>query len=234
LAELKEIIDRYMKKVPEVRKYCDRCLGTRRWDGNVVLMIVDAAFTSIGLNYFKTVVPKVEEFKRKFIDTRRITSLKDLTSMDIEELRNIWKNRRSWEIAKNIASILDKIKEQNNLTDKDAFVLWAKNSKLESWKEDIIGKTKGVGINTYQYLRMMAGIDTVMPDKIVKRVLKEISSEAGEELLFEDDIAFIKEVHKIAEKTGYRPIEICWMTWLVHSESSLSREKGYSEILTKI
>jgi hypothetical protein len=31
-------------------------------------MVVDAAFTSIGLNYFTAVVLKVEEFNKKFIE----------------------------------------------------------------------------------------------------------------------------------------------------------------------
>ncbi|MEM3407073.1 MAG: hypothetical protein QXL51_07895, partial [Candidatus Aenigmatarchaeota archaeon] len=51
-----------MKKVSGLKEYCERCLRTERYNGNVVLMIVDAAFTSIGLNYFTAVVPKVEEF----------------------------------------------------------------------------------------------------------------------------------------------------------------------------
>ena len=32
----------------------ERCLQTKRWFGSVVLVIVDAAFTSIGLNYIST------------------------------------------------------------------------------------------------------------------------------------------------------------------------------------
>jgi len=44
--KLKEIVDSYMQKVPEVRDYCERCLQIKRWFGSVVLMIVDAAFTS--------------------------------------------------------------------------------------------------------------------------------------------------------------------------------------------
>jgi len=31
-------------------------------------MIVDVAFTSIGLNYFTAVVPKVEEFNKNFVE----------------------------------------------------------------------------------------------------------------------------------------------------------------------
>jgi len=52
---LKEVVASYMEKVPEVREYCDRCLRTERWDGSVVLMIVDASFTSLGLNYFQAI-----------------------------------------------------------------------------------------------------------------------------------------------------------------------------------
>ena len=72
MALLKRIIDNYMKKVSGLRKHCSRCLDTRRWGGSVVLMVVDAAFTSIGLNYFTAVVPKVEEFSRKFVESGKI------------------------------------------------------------------------------------------------------------------------------------------------------------------
>jgi hypothetical protein len=128
-------------------------------------MIVDAAFTSIGLNYFTAVIPKVEEFNKKFIENGKIKNLKDLSKANINELRNVWKNKRSWIIAKEIASYLSKL--SNN--DKEALRAWAKNAKIENWKEDPIGRIKGVGLITFQYLRMMGGIDTIMPDKIVKK-----------------------------------------------------------------
>ncbi|MEM3679806.1 MAG: hypothetical protein QXU47_08205, partial [Candidatus Bathyarchaeia archaeon] len=63
--------------------------------------------------------------------------------------------------------------------DKLALRTWARNAKLENWREDPIGKLKGVGLITFQYLRMMGGIDTVMPDKMVKSVINEILVKAG-------------------------------------------------------
>lgn len=231
--KLKSVVNRYMQKVPEVRDYCDRCLKTRRWDSNVVLMIVDAAFTSIGLNYFQAVVPKVEEFRKLFVEKGIIKTLKDLASADIEELRKVWRNKRSWEVAKSIASCLTQLKKGKKLTDREVFIHWAKQSKLETWKEDPIGKIKGVGINTYQYLRMMAGIDTVMPDKIVKRVIGKLLKEAALKLP-SSDIEFIKTVEKIAKATGYKATELCWMTWLIQSEAGISRIKKYARILPKI
>lgn len=226
MPSLKEIVDKYMSKVPGLKEHCDRCLRTERWGGSVVLMIVDAAFTSIGLNYFTAVVPKVIEFKERFSEIKRLI---DLAHCDVEKLRSVWKNRRSWEMAKNIAFYLSTLDED----DKRAIRRWASSSKLENWRDDPVGRIKGVGIVTFQYLRMMGGIDTVMPDKIVKRVINGILREAGMEPV-EDDIEFIRKAENIAISCGYRPIELCWMTWLVQQEGKKMRMEKYSDLLQNI
>jgi len=88
---LKRIVDNYVHKVYGPKEHCERCLRTERWSGSVVLMVVDAAFTSIGLNYFTAVVPKVDEFSKKFVENGRIKNLKDLAKADIGELRKVWR-----------------------------------------------------------------------------------------------------------------------------------------------
>ena len=227
--KLKEIVDSYMQKVLGLKEHCDRCLRTGRWGGSVILMVVDAAFTSIGLNYFTAVVPKVEEFNKKFVENGKIKNLKDLAKANINELRSVWRNRRSWIIAKEIASYLSTLSDD----DKEALRAWARNAKLENWREDPIGRIKGVGLITFQYLRMMGGVDTVMPDKIVKRVINEILVKAGLEPV-NDDMEFIKKAEELALSCGYRPIELCWMTWLIQPEGKMMRMEKYSSILSKI
>jgi hypothetical protein len=229
MISLKEIIDDYMKKVPGLKEYCEKCLRTERYGGNVVLMIVDAAFTSIGLNYFTVIIPKVEEFNKKFIESGKIRNLKDLANANIDELRKVWKNKRSWIIAKEISSYLSSINEN----DKIALRTWAKNAKIENWEEDPIGRIKGVGLVTFQYLRMMGGIDTIMPDKIVKRVINEILIKAGLKPI-NNDIEFIRKTEEIALSCGYRPIELCFMTWFIQYEGKAMRIEKYSKILSKI
>jgi hypothetical protein len=226
---IKNIVDNYMEKVHGLKEHCSRCLRTERWKGNVVSMIIDAAFTSIGLNYFTAVVPKVEEFNKKFVENGRIRSLKDLANADVNELRTVWKNKRSWVIAKEIASYLSTLSDD----DKIALRTWAKNAKLENWREDPIGRIKGVGLVTFQYLRMMGGVDTVMPDKVVKRVINEILVKAGLKPV-NDDIEFIRKTEEVALTCGYRPIELCWMTWLIQPEGKMMRMEKYSKILPKI
>ena len=230
---LKDVVDSYMQKVPEVKEYCQRCLRTERWDGNVIVMVVDAAFTSIGLNYFQAVVPKVDKFRKEFIEQGKIHTFQDLLAASDEELERIWKNRRSWQMAKSVASYLARVKRDKTLDDREALIYWAKHARLESWKEDPIGEIKGVGINTFQYLRMMGGIDTVMPDKIVKRVIGEVLAQANTEMP-STDIDFVRLVEQIAEDTGHRAIELCWMTWLIQSEAGMSRMEKYSTLLPRI
>ncbi|KXA95173.1 hypothetical protein AKJ65_02335 [candidate division MSBL1 archaeon SCGC-AAA259E19] len=65
---------------------------------------------------------------------------------------------------------------------------------------------------------MAIGVDTAMPDKIVKRVIENILGEAGQDMPTEDDDEFVETVDRIAFLIGYRTIELCWMTWLVQSE----------------
>jgi len=228
---LKDVVKGYMQRVSGVEEHCSRCLRMERWSGKVVLMVVDAAFTSIGLNYFTAVVPKVEEFNEKFVESGKIRNLKELSEADLTEMRRFWKNARSWIIAKNIASYLSSL--STIFDDRAALRNWAKNASLEEWKEDPVGGIKGVGIVTFQYLRMMGGVDTVMPDKIVKRVINEIFEQAGLEPV-EDDLDFVKKVEEIALTCGYRPIELCWMTWLIQPEGKKMRMEKYSNILSKI
>jgi len=226
---LKKVVDLYMQKVPWLKKYCDRCLDTMRYDGNVALMVIDASFTSLGLNYFTAVVPAVLKIKKAIPDI----NLDKLKKLDVEKMRIFWKNRRSWDVAKNIARYLCEVRDSENLDDRQALRTWASKSNLEKWMEDPIGSIKGVGINTYQYLRMMGGIDTVMPDRIVKRVINNILEQCGERPV-ENDLEFIKKVHEIAQLTGYRAIELCWMTWLVQYEGNKIRAEKYRKVLELI
>lgn len=222
-----------MSQAPMVREHCDRCLAGARWHGNALLMIIDAAFDSIGLNYFQSVVPKVELFRQRYVETGRILTLQDLVSADENGLKSIWKNARSWHVAREVAAHLLTVKIRYGIGDRDALIHWAQHAALDGWEQDPVGSISGVGINTYQYLRMMGGVDTVMPDKIVKKVIYEILNIAGMERPA-GDLEFIRLVERLAPQAGYRAIDLCWMTWLVQSEAGLSRTEKYAHLLPKI
>jgi len=231
--KLKEAVDSYMQQVPEVSDYIERCLRTERWDGNVVLMVVDAAFTSIGLNYFHAVVPRVEQFRQEFVEPEKIRTIEDLVVTNDAELERVWRNKRSWQMAKSVASYLAGIKKEKRFDDRQALIYWARHASLDDWETDPIGRIKGVGINSFQYLRMMGGIDTVMPDKIVKRVIAEMLAKAKVEMP-STDIEFVKFMERMAPEVGYKAIALCWMTWMIQSEAGMSRMEKYAALLPKI
>jgi hypothetical protein len=197
-------------------------------------MIVDAGFTSIGLNYFTAVVPKVMKFKEELVDCGKVTGLESLSNLSEEKAKSIWRNGRSWQAAKSVASYLYELGKTEGLDERRAFRFWAANSQLEGWREDPIGKISGVGITTFQYLRMMGGIDTAMPDKIVRKVVKQILDEAESDMPTEGDIDLVRTIDRLSELSGYRPIEICWMTWLIQPEGKMIRMNKYRNLLDKI
>ena len=232
--DLSWIIDKYMSRTSGLKEHCDRCLQTQRWGGSVVLMVVDAAFTSIGLNYFTAVVPRIMKFEGELITTGKIQNLVDLGAIRLNDAQLIWRNKRSWQVAKNVASYLHNLAAAENLDDRAALRRWAASSCLERWREDPIGRTNGVGITTFQYLRMMGGIDTAMPDKIVRKVVKQILHEADVDMPTEEDVGLVNTIDRMAILSGYRPIEICWMTWLIQSEGNVIRMEKYRKVLGRI
>ncbi len=227
---LKAIVRRHMASCEGLHSHCERCLATGRWDGSVVLMVVDAAFMSIGLNYFTSVVPAVARYEAVMREGRLPVRLAGLSTLRYDDVASLWKNRRSWQMATAVAKCLGRYGEN----DAASLRTWAARAPLADWRHDPIGAISGVGINTYQYLRMMGGVDTSMPDKIVRRVIAQVVDEAGVALPTEGDHELIETIDYIATTTGFRPIELCWMTWMIQSEGKVMRMDKYRELLTRI
>ncbi|WGI17515.1 hypothetical protein [Methanonatronarchaeum sp. AMET-Sl] len=231
---LREVVDSYMELAIGLDRHCNRCLETRRWGGSVVLMVLDAAFTSVGLNYFNIVVPQVMEFENRFVERGRIVNLSDLSSLEHDVVSDLWKNERSWHVARKVAELIDKVGDRHGLDDRLALRRWASESSLVGWRENPVGEVKGVGVVTYQYLRMMGGVDTSMPDGVVRRVVKDILVRADVDLPVDGDIELVETIDYMSDVTGYRSVEITWMTWLVQSEGDKIRMEKYRDVLERI
>jgi len=213
-----------------LQAHCDRCLQTQRWGGSIVLMLVDAAFMSIGLNYFTSVVPAVARYEVQMLSAQVPGTLNRLAGVNYNDVAPLWKNHRSWHLAREVAGHL----ASQGVDDTTALRGWATHASLEKWHKDPIGSVRGVGINTYQYLRMMGGVDTSMPDKIVRRVIAQVLTQAGIDLPTDDDLDLIETIRTIGHLTRRRPIELCWMTWMIQSEGKTMRMDKYRNLLQRI
>ncbi|WP_290898640.1 hypothetical protein [Ferroglobus sp.] len=201
-----------LEKYPEISEFSRKCLESKRYNSNVVLMVVDAALTSSGLNYFGVVVPKVLAFSERY----KVKKLDEFLKLKKNDLLNLWRNERCWNVAFGVA---EKLLEFGR--DVKALRKWAESTTLENWKSYM--PVKGVGINTYQYLRMMGGVDTVMPDRIVKREVKIESK---------DDIDFIVKAEKLAKEEGMLAIELCFAAWIAQYDEE--KAEKYLKLLENI
>lgn len=153
-----------------------------------------AVVLSIHRNYTKHVEPRLNKIRRtsfkSFEDLKRIASDKQtffkFIDMNAEEKYKI------------IVELLDRIDNLKNIygTSDDYLVLnkWAINADYRNYKKDYIGQIKGIGLATFQHLRMNFGADTVKPDQRVKEVLQN-----EYKFYSNDDVDYICAVEYIAK-----------------------------------
>ena len=137
-------------------------------------------------------------------------------------------------MARGVAQALAATRSDSTIDDNQLLRDWAASAPLQGWESTPVGAVKGVGINTYQYLRMMGGVDTSMPDKIVRRIVIQILEEAGVDLPTRGDLELIDSIDRIGRISGQRPIELTWMTWMVQSEGKTMRMDKYRDLLKRI
>jgi len=214
--ERKKFLKYFKDVLDEALSYEKRCLEGKRWGGNPLLIIIDAALDSIGLNYFKIVVPRVKRFENDIIKKYKINSIQDFLrfSPNSVELRKIMNNERVWNVAINICRELIEIKKEKKLSnDFMALKEWAEEADYHQWHRNRIGKIKGVGLITFQYLRMQAGVDTTMPDRVIEKVMGNLFN-----MNAENHIEFIEKMEVFSRKIGFSQILICWAIWLKYSD----------------
>ncbi len=222
------MLDLFREEYGEVLKIAEegeqRCLNGKRWGGNAVLIVVDAALDSIGLNYFQIVVPRVRRFWEECVKTGRIASFEDFSGLSPQDsrLRGIMNNERCWGVAVNVCKVLSEMRRKEGLpSDLAALRVWAERANYERWWDDPVGVIHGLGLVTFQYLRMQAGVDTTMPDKIVKRVVGRVFA-----IEAVDDLEFIKKMKCLSKEIGYSQTLICWAIWLKESDMKTSSWEG--------
>jgi hypothetical protein len=206
-----EVLDKYAEGI-DARERARRFLEQDRWLGDdPVLLLTSAAATSTGQEYSGIVKPKIEEFREKFIETGRVSSYEDLSrlEMDDQELNEIFSNQRKKKILIEGARQL----HDPDMDDSTSLKTWARNAQPSNYQNEKIGSIHGVGLRTFQYLRMLAGVDTLKPDIKVKRFLREIAPEVDIDLGFSGDLEALEKCNELAASSDYRVIEVDQIAW---------------------
>lgn len=84
-----------------------------------------------------------------------------------------------------------------------------------------LAEITGVGLRTFQYLRMIAGVDTVEPDIQVHRFIESLADETGNPNLDPTrDKTVLESCEWLAEVTDYRMIELDQIAWWHFTDAS--------------
>ena len=197
------------KIIKESAGFAKVCRTGRRWEGKAILIVLDACLDSTGLNYFTVVVPKVNYFREKYVKTGIISKCSDFKKLKENELLSMFNNKRVWNAMEKICNF---IAERSGGKDEiKTLKKWAENADPLNFKEDELGRINGIGISTFQYLRIQSGIDTIMPDKII---MKWISNNFK---TVKTPYECITEGAKISKILGISKTELCWAIWIKES-----------------
>ena len=138
---------------------------------NPVMICLDAVL-SINRKYETFVIPRLNTYKKNFPFIHTLKQLSDqIHQAGYEGFCDIW-NYQHIERVKILDNLTEKFilyaEEINESNDLLAMQDWAKNSSIEGY---LIFGIKGIGLATYQYLRMMLGIPTTKPDVHIRKAV---------------------------------------------------------------
>ena len=180
---------------------------------NPVLVLLDAVL-SIRRKYYAFVVPRVKGFEKDFPQVQNLNQLLDLISVSsIEGFCRIWNyNHESRvlilrDLALRFICYADDLKEKSDL---DAMKHWTSSCTVFDHK--FFG-VKGIGLATFQYLRMMLGVPTVKPDVHIRRAVSTIIEREV------NDIDAIELIEKASTELGYPAIIIDNYFWKKYAAS---------------
>lgn len=220
MPDIQDLVDEYAEGI-DYSSHAEKFLELDRWTGDdPLLLLADAAGTTTGQNYFIQVKPSVEAFQLRFLDSERINSFAELASLDKDDpsLREIFGAKRKRRVLVSGAAILANIDAEDDL---ERLQSWARNADPTNYTQDPFGQISGVGLRTFQYLRMIAGVDTVKPDIQVQRFIEALATASDSEHLDPStDLSVLKSCQWIAGKTDYRMIEIDQIAWWHFSDAN--------------
>ena len=182
-----------------------------RWTGDdSVLIVVDAASTTTGQSYFNQAKPQVEAFRDRFVATGDITTLEELAAVG-DEFKSCLPGERKHRVATEIASHLADRPESSDLA---SLQEWAREAVPETYTDDPIGQINGVGLRTFQFLRMLAGIDAVKPDTHVISFIDEVAIELPEAPMnTTSDHDTLESCRWLADNSSFSLLEIDQIAW---------------------
>ena len=182
-----------------------------------VLLLVEAAASTTGQS-FTGVRATVERFRDAFVDPGQVRSFEDIAALDPQDdalVEAVGAQRKRHVLCAAAAVLADRPAGD----DLEALRSWAASADIYRYDEDPIGEISGVGPATFQYLRLLAGVDTVKPDPQVTALVEAVAVEAdAPDIDASEPLRAVAACEWLAIETSYRRIELDQLAWLTFAD----------------
>jgi len=140
---------------------------------NPVLICLDAVL-SINRKYYNFVVPRLKYFQANYPEVHTLRQISTLIKeLGYEGFYVVW-NYKHVARVKTLEELIDKfinyVSKIQQSDDLIAMKMWAEKSSVKDYAKFGV---RGIGLATYQYIRMMLGVSTVKPDVHIKRAVSQ-------------------------------------------------------------
>ncbi|WP_126663301.1 hypothetical protein [Haloterrigena salifodinae] len=210
---VQSVLDRYAEGVP-YEQLAVAFRKRRRWTGDDPrLLLAEAAASTTGQRFLAGVKPTVERFREAFVATDRIESLADLAAVDPEDdtlVAAVGAQRKRRVLLEAAAALATRPAAD----DRSALIGWAETADHYRYDEDPIGSIAGVGPATFQYLRQLAGVETIRADPTVVRLIDAVADDLESSPLdTASDLRTIASGEWLALESSYSALEIDRLAW---------------------
>ncbi|WP_137289768.1 hypothetical protein [Natronorubrum halophilum] len=217
---VQSVLDRYAEGVPTGDLAAD-FREHRRWNGDdPCLLLAEAAASTTGQRFVGGIEPAVSRFRESFVTTDRVSSFADLAALDLEddELVAAFGARRKRHVLREAARALAGRSETDDL---GALVAWASDADHYRYDADRLGSIAGVGPSSFQYLRQLAGIETIKPDPTVVRLIDALDDDLESSPL--DATTALRTIASgewLAIASSYTALEIDRLAWWLFTDAA--------------
>lgn len=172
------------------------CKEAKERPGLVLLSVILSAHR----NYTKQVEPHIDRIRKLNFKTFHDLKMKTINLSYFSQFCGM-DDYKKYRIIVNLLNVIEELKNTMGITgDYEVMEQWAKKADYRDLENDSIGSIKGIGIATFQHLRMNFGADTVKPDQRVKEVLnKEFHFISKNDI---DYIHAVEEISKVVEESA--------------------------------
>lgn len=216
---VQRVLDRYAEDVP-CKDLAAAFREHRRWTGDDPrLSLAEAAASTTGQSFLGGIKPTVERFREAFVDSGRADSIAAVAALELEDddLVGAFGAQRKRHVLLEAAAVLAARPEDD---DREALTEWASRADHYRYDDDPIGAISGVGPGTFQYLRQLAGVDTIRPDPTVGRLLEAVDDDLESSPI--DTATGLRTIASgewLAFESSYTPLEIDRLAWWTYADA---------------